>query len=681
MKKEFIVKYKNHNLSRWSVFTFYAMLLSMMCCFLTGCAVEEGRICIKEGRLYGKHDGLFKAKWYNYYLRGLSYGEGSCWEDASADFIKALKKRGEDQRRARTYGLHFIDYFPNRELGISNFNLGKFKEAMQLLEASLATVETARAKFYLNRARKSWLKETRLDATQPDISVQFPPPVYKTNDFSISVRGTAHDDFFISNIIFDGKSSRLELSQKKVSFEREFPLEHGKNVITLQAKDILGKASVPVTLRVEADREGPLVFLEAQGKKGNTVTITGAVYDKSTIARIILNDRELVFEETQLMNVAEQLAVHNLPEDEHYIKFEAEDVIGNKTTGRIQISYSKKSVKIPAISLKGLRDGQAMYLNTLSVEGAVTSSKGIDDLTINGQSLLSLGENAAGISFLKLLHEKKGLPLAFSKVIKLKEGKSTITTTLADPAGKVTEKNIIITRRIPKVRQLSSRMSVAIVPFTGTAKIEESLRNYVYTFLTYAFEDQKRFNVLGRADLNRALKAQKLSREAIFDQEGAKKLSQLMGSETFLVGNISVFDKSTEISARLIDTETSMILAEKDVYWEGGLNASSKEILEEMALKFKQHLPLCEGTVMSEQSGAVTFNLGENQSIHPGMRFLAFRESDPIFDPVTGMNLGNDTETIGLLLAKEIKQNSSKADVLKKFTARGIHIGDKVISK
>jgi len=682
-QRSFLVKPKTHSIHRDSGFILYRILLCVMCCFLCGCAVEKGKVYEKDGKRYGEHDGLFKAKWYNYYLRGLSYGEGEFWEDAAADLIKATKKRDNDQRRARTYGVHFIDYFPNRELGIANFNLGKFKEAIQFLEASLASVETARAKFYLNRARKSWLNETRLDKVQPDISVQFPPPVYRTNDFSISVQGTAHDDFFISNIIFNGKSSKLELSQRKVSFKKELPLDHGKNFITLQSEDILGKTSIPVTIQVKVDREGPLVFLKAQGKAGNTIKITGAVYDKSAIARIILNDRKLVFKETQLVSIHEQFTAH-IPAEAH-IQFEVEDIVGNRTTGSIQIPSSKSPVKIPSINLKGLRDRQAMFFDVLSVEGAVWSMKGIHDLTINGKSLLSFGEDAAGKSFLKLLQTKKGIPLSFSKVIQLKEGKNTIATTIADGTGEVSEKTISITRKIPKVRQIASRMTVAIFPFietkTKTKKIEKGLKNYVYTFLTSAFEDQKRFNVLGRSELNRTLKEQKLSRDTIFNQEAASQLSRLMKSETYLIGNISVFYKSIEISSRLVDTETSIILAEKDVYWEGGLSAGSKETLDDMALKFKQQFPLCEGAVISKKSDTVTFNLGEIQSIRQGMRFFAFRERDPIFDPDTGMNLGRDTDILGLLFAKEIDQTSSRADVIEKFKTEGIQVGDKVITK
>ena len=333
------------------------------------------------------------------------------------------------------------------------------------------------------------------------------------------------------------------------------------------------------------------------------------------------------------------------------------------------------------IDFRGLRDGQSMFFNTLSVEGAVWATEEIQGLSINGQSLLSLKEDESGASFLKLLKEKKGRSLAFSKMIQLEEGENTITASLTDTTGEGAKKAITVTRKIPKVKQISSRMRVATFPFTERKKTEESLRNYVYTFLTHAFLDQKRFNVLGRTELKRALEERQISQDAVFDQKTAIRLSRLMGSETVLIGDLNVSGKSIEISARLIDTETSFILAEKDVYWEGGLDAGFKEILDGLALKFKQHIPLCEGTVIEEKSGKVTIDLGSDQSIIQAMRFLVFYESDPTYDPVTGMNLGKDTEILGLLSAKEIDYEFSQAEVLKIHMRKGIHVGDMVISK
>ena len=78
------------------LYSFSIILFCLLCAFLPGCAVDKGKIYEKNGKVYGKHEGLFKGKWYNYYLRGLSYSEGGFWEDATADFMKATKKRNED---------------------------------------------------------------------------------------------------------------------------------------------------------------------------------------------------------------------------------------------------------------------------------------------------------------------------------------------------------------------------------------------------------------------------------------------------------------------------------------------------------------------------------------------------------------------------------------------------------
>ncbi len=685
-------------------FSFHRILfliigLSLLSSFLFGCAVEKGKVYVKDGKSYGTTGGLFKAEWDDYYLRGLSYEEGEYWEDAARDFAVAIQKREDDQRRARTYGMHFIDYFPNRELGISYYNMKRYSDAIRALEASLERVESARAKFYLDKARKAWLDESKLDTAAPAISVDFPPTEYRTSDFSIDVKGTARDDFFVSNIVYNGQPSTLELSQKEVSFQEEFLLQHGKNVIVLQSEDILGKTSSPLTIQVKVDREGPLVFLEVR-ETGNTLVVTGAVYDRSAVAGLTLNNRTLAFSGTNFLKVDEQFNPAEMQKGS-FLRFEAEDVLGNKTRGCINCDpggYNRASFSISnfprvasskpfavqptaGIDLRGLRDGLSMYLETLTVEGTVQSPEGIEDLTVNKHSLLSLEDDPSGSRFLKLLREQRGRPLSFSSTIQLKEGNNAITATLTDATGKITGRDVTISRTIPRVRQLASRLSVSIFPFTDTKMTGAETRNYVHTFLNRSFQEQKRFNVLGRDRLNGVLEELRISRDTVFNDDKALRLGRLMDSDTVLVGDMVVSKASVEITAHLLDTKTSSVIAEKDVYWEGELTAGFRGILDRLALKFKDHIPLCEGSVTGTPLPQVVIDLGSDWSVHRGMRFLAYREDDPLIDEKTGMNLGSDTEVCGLLAAEEVDQTFSRADVVEKFTQRGVHTGDKVISK
>jgi tetratricopeptide (TPR) repeat protein/TolB-like protein len=657
---------------------FSLLIIFFLFSLLIGCAVEKGKVYEKDGKLYGKPAGLFKSQWNDYYQRGVSYSEGEFWEDAATDFSKALQKRKDDQRRARTYGMHFIDYFPNRELGIAYFQLGKYQQAIQALEASLKTVESARAKFYLNKARSAWLNETRLDIRPPAITVTYPPAGYRTNGISISVNGTARDDFFISKISFNGKPTQLELSRQEVAFTEEFPLQEGKNVITLQSEDILGKTSAPITLEVNADREGPLVFLEVAPGSGAVVKVTGAAYDTSGITKIILNGREISFDEQQMV-MLEELCGSQAASAASPVYFEAVDSVGNKTKG--YLASLPGTPRAPAMDIRGFRDGQATFLATFKLEGTVRAGKGIKDFTVKRRSLLPDESEEAAIAFRKLLRERKGRLLAFSAAVQLEEGENIITAGLADGSGKAAARTATIRRIIPTVRQIGSRLSVAIFPFTELKESEESLRNYVDTFLNYSFIDQKRFNVLKRDTLQSVFAKHDGGRDQNFDEVKAVRIGGAMGTDTVLLGEITSHSDSIEILARLIDTKNSSTLAEKDVYWEGEMTAGFRGILDELALKFKEQFPLREGTVTQTASDTAVIDLGRDQSICPEMKFLSFLENRPLSDPETGMDLGSDTEIVGLLSAREVAQNTSRVAILETFTLREIQAGDRVISK
>src|SRR4030042_376856 len=137
----------------------------------------KGPECVKDGVKYGVVKGNFREEWWNYQERGMSYLEGGCYEPALADLDHAIKLRRQvdrkegDQRRARTYGMHFADYFGHREKGIALFELGQVDQAIQELETSLSSAEAARAQYYLDKARKAKLEETQADTAAPTVEI------------------------------------------------------------------------------------------------------------------------------------------------------------------------------------------------------------------------------------------------------------------------------------------------------------------------------------------------------------------------------------------------------------------------------------------------------------------------------------------------------------------------------
>jgi tetratricopeptide (TPR) repeat protein len=118
---------------------------------------EKTPECIKDGVRYGIVKGSFRGEWWNYQERGKSYLEGGCYRAAVDDFDRAIELRGKvvknerDKSRARTYGMHFTDYYSHREKGVALYCLGDLDGARTELEKSLKSVDSDRGRDYLNK--------------------------------------------------------------------------------------------------------------------------------------------------------------------------------------------------------------------------------------------------------------------------------------------------------------------------------------------------------------------------------------------------------------------------------------------------------------------------------------------------------------------------------------------------
>ena len=90
-------------------------------------------------------------EWFRLYQQGIKAMKNGDYSTAVEKFEAALRQHPVDKRKVRTYGMHFIQYFPNRELGIAHYYLGNIPEARRYLEISLKQAPSARAKEFLNR--------------------------------------------------------------------------------------------------------------------------------------------------------------------------------------------------------------------------------------------------------------------------------------------------------------------------------------------------------------------------------------------------------------------------------------------------------------------------------------------------------------------------------------------------
>jgi hypothetical protein len=329
------------------------VILALLCLCLAGCAVESGKVYVKDGKEYGVTPRqTWRARWWDYYARGSSYAAGEYWDEAMADFQAAMKQRHDDQRHARTYGMHRLDYFPHRELGIVYYRLRRYTEAIDELSTSLSSVDTAKAKFYLNKARRSFLQQTRRDTAAPRIAFTTPPDGLLTNHLSVTVTGYAEDDTYVSALVVNGQAQFVELAEPRLTFAQEVELHDGANSIDVVADDLVGQQA-RARLTVHLDRHGPLLSLEQVEVVGTPpqqhVHVQGLLADQSRITRFVLAGKMVPPQPDSVWEVREDLL---LTGGEEFLAFEAEDAAGNITRGLIAL---RAPVDAPAGTRQGMR--------------------------------------------------------------------------------------------------------------------------------------------------------------------------------------------------------------------------------------------------------------------------------------------------------------------------------------
>jgi len=233
-----------------------------------------------------EHFNLHRGRWWNYYDRGSVYLAYGHYKKAHKNFAEAMAKRSSDKWDARTYGLHFIDYFPHRESGVTYYFQGEQEtdvtekerllgKAICELEKSLSQEESSRAKFYLNESRRSlWQVTKEKDKTPPTIHLK--KPIY-TNQRTVRFDITVTDqDSHVKDIRIGSSSGDIqidrprlfiELAEKKVERTVEFTVgpKDKYAVVTITASDLAGNESDPNNTLIIVDKQAPTAGINIVG--------------------------------------------------------------------------------------------------------------------------------------------------------------------------------------------------------------------------------------------------------------------------------------------------------------------------------------------------------------------------------------------------------------------------------
>jgi len=648
----------------------------------------SGPTYIKDGKVYGQVRGAFRHRWWNYYERGISFVEGKFFPEAVADLKEAIQQRTKDQRMARTYGMHFIDYFPHRELGIVYYETGSLDAAKRELELSLSHFPSAKARFYLDRVRKGLIERLGIEASPPKLTLTLKTDEIRTRDDPVVLSGVAEDEHYVAGITIRGEPVFLEGSQKRILFKELLDLSQGRHTIEVVAWNLLGKITKRQAV-IHVDREGPIVTFDElrfdRVAPRKEVRISGSVYDEAGVAHLSINGQPIPIPEGVDVPFAHKLAI-----EIDSLELVARDRLGSQTSASIPLGpgsssrlpvllactdsdvrglggyfvaglFGPRDTRPPRIRLKGWVDRQTVFLEKVYIEGQVSDESKIESLTVNQTPVL----------------RRKGLHIFFSHMADLKEGENIITIEARDEAGNTASKKITVTRRVPTALQLSQRLSLTAFPFEQKGAVSEASLAFQDNLID-ALVNRNRFRVVERDKLDLILEEQKLSRIKLFDKRTALRLGRLVAALSVITGSIIETRTGIEVVARMIDTETSEILATHDVYDEVKDLPALRSLAEGMAVKFHRDFPLVDGLVIEQKGEDIFTDLGQDV-IKLRRRLVVFREK-PMKHPLSGRVVGADNEIIGRARVTQVMPEMSKAELLR-CKAEAIRRLDRVITE
>jgi hypothetical protein len=131
-----------------------------------------------------------------------------------------------------------------------------------------------------------------------------------------------------------------------------------------------------------------------------------------------------------------------------------------------------------------------------------------------------------------------------------------------------------------------------------------------------------------------------------------------------------------------VDTETTEVMVTKDAFSEDKSLESIRTMMEGLAYKLRQGLPLLEGLVLRCENDCFYLNLGRGVGILPEQKFVVFREGPEIRHPVTDFLLGREIEVLAEGRIQEVYEDVSSARVTQNRTnGCKIHPSDQIITK
>lgn len=637
---------------------------------VAGCVNRSINPCVKDGREYCITDEwIFSEAWYSCYLRGISCTQGGCWENARDEFLRAVHKRDEDGRWIRTYGMHRLpEYFPNRELGIAYYHLRDIRKALRHLNISLKQCESAKAKLFLNKARRESLLMTGEDQEAPNLFLDPYPGSIPTNTFILS--GLAEDDTFVADVLIrinDGDIvKKMELSQpRSLQFQHEVLLQQGINDISIRVLDLLERESEQ-RIRILVDQEGPMIYFSHEEIEAYAypLEMKGLIYDPSGVVRFDLNGKTVDIEQVEEGAYLFRYDLSASEVETGFLVYQADDSFLNRSSGtlllkpegerhgeaRVRLAmasdweyttpiFTSMAAELAPVLIQVSQIPEETFEEEICPRIEILSSSRIREISINDTPILSLYGLHWTAFFYRMvkryLREKQEGRFLFTRLLKLKEGENDIHIKVSDMSGRVYEKRVGVLKKTRSIHQIEERWRMALpcIHYTRPGEDPEEKRHGMTYQLMEAFVEQGRFRIIDLEGLPIVIDEKMLSHYLGRPLMGLSEESRIW-IDILLLGYLQEAADSVSLSASLVDLETGEILATKDVceevdpsllVWEEGKQEHTFHLCSALAAKLKAHFPVCEGRVIALSGGEIRADICKADGLKQGMKLLLYK--------------------------------------------------------
>jgi len=321
------------------------------------------------------------------------------------------------------------------------------------------------------------------------------------------------------------------------------------------------------------------------------------------------------------------------------------DVLHAETSavnGIVNSLFGNNDKAPPDIDIESPSNGQTVYTDKIYIAGQVYDNDSVDTLKINKVPLM----NGTGRS------------VSFSDLVQLSEGKNAITIEALDEAGNTARKEIVVIRKDPPLSRLpkevvDSRMRLAVYPFEHKGIISEESGIFL-DLLTLALQHQERFQLIDRTLMDRILKEQKLSLTQLIDQDTAVKAGRIMSAQAIVTGSIMKTGGGIELIGRMIDTETSEIVATEKIYSDKAGTEGMNFLAQALAAQLHNDFPMIQGVVIERKGREIFTDIGLNKA-HQRGRLIIYREKKN--------GSGKDSIILGYARITQVLKEMSKAEL------------------